>query len=119
MNYREDIKKCFAEIKDHEKSAVNMQFSMGFSMDITPIFKTLDDLKIMMVYAWERLGYGTYKDFFHGKELETKYLSFLKFPHQTLINDFKKYLDIFRVKTIFDDDIETLEKMKEIINYVA
>ena len=23
----------------------------------------------MMVYAWEKQGYGSYKDFFHGKEL--------------------------------------------------
>ena len=93
-----------------------MQLSMGFSMDIGPITRTLDDLKIIMVYAWEKYGYGTYKDFFHGKELETKYLFFLKYPHEVIIRDFKKYLKQFRVRTIFDDDMNSLEKMEEIID---
>ena len=116
MDYREEIKECYKSIMEQERGIVNMQFSLGFSMDIKPLAQTLDNLKIMMVYAWERLGYGTYNDFFRGKELEEKYLSFLQFPHEVVVNDFKKYLDLFHVKTIFDDDLASLENMKIIIN---
>ena len=115
MDYKEDIKKCYSSIMEQEQIAVNMHISMGFAMDISPITRTLDDLKVIMVYAWEKYGYGTYKDFFRGKDLETKYLGFIKYPHEVIINDFKKYLKLFRVRTIFDDDLESLEKMEEII----
>lgn len=115
MDYKEDIQACYSSIMEQEKMVVNMQFSMGFSMDIRPLTQTLDILKIMMVYAWEKLGYGTYKDFFKGKELEAKYLSIIKYPHEVIIKDFIKYLGQFHVRTIFDDDVKTLEKMKEIL----
>ncbi len=115
MNYREDIKKCYASIMEQEKTTVNMDLSMGFPMNFRTIYQTLDVLKFMMVYAWERHGYGSYKDFFHGKELETKYLSIKQYPNESILNDFKKYLKQFHVRTIFDDDVKALEKMEEII----
>lgn len=116
MDYRESIKDCFANILEQEKLLVSMNFSMGLSMDIRPLAQTLDNLKIMMVYAWEKKGYGTYKEFFHGKELETKYLSILNYPHDVVINDFKKYLRLNHVRTMFDDDLKSLEQMEEIMN---
>ena len=116
MDYREDIKRCYSSIMEQEKTTVNMELSMGFSMNFRTIYQTLDVLKVMMVYAWEKYGYGTYKDFFKGKELETKYLNIRQYPHDVIINDFKKYLRQFHVRTIFDDDVKTLEKMEEIIN---
>lgn len=116
MKYKEDIKKCYSSIIEQEKTTVNMELSMGFSMNFRTIYQTLDLLKVMMVYAWEKYGYGTYKDFFKGKELETKYLSIRQHPHDVVVNDFKKYLRQFHVRTIFDDDVKALEKMEEIIN---
>lgn len=116
MNCKDDIKECYASIMEQEKLAVNMDFSLGFSMDLRTIYQTLDILKIMMVYAWEKQGYGSYKDFFHGKELETKYLSIIQYPNEAIVNDFKKYLKQFLVRTIFDDNAKALEKMEEIIN---
>ena len=116
MDYREDIKKCYSSIMEQEKATVNMELSLGLSMNLRSIYGTLDVLKIMMVYAWERHGYGSYKDFFHGKELETKYLGIKQYPDESIVNDFKKYLKQFHVKTIFDDDVKALEKMEEIIN---
>ena len=94
---------------EQEKLAVNMDFSLGFSTDLRTIYQTLDILKIMMVYAWEKQGYGSYKDFFHGKELETKYLSIIQYPNEAIVNDFKKYLKQFHVRTIFDDNAKALE----------
>ena len=102
-----------------EKFTVNMELSLGFSVNLRTIYQTLDILKIMMVYAWEKCEYGSYKDFFHGKELETKYLSIIQYPHETIVNDFKKYLKQSHVRTIFDDDLQTLKKMEEIINSLA
>lgn len=119
MNYREIIKKCYQSILEEEKITVNMQFSMGFNVDTRPIFQTLDILKIMMVYAWEKLEYGTYKDFLHGKELETKYLGFLQYPHDVIIQDSRKYLKLSHVRTIFDDNLNTLNTMERIINAIA
>ena len=119
MDYREDIKKCYSSIMEQEKGVVTMHVSLGFAVDIRPLTQTLDILKIMMVYAWEKYGYGTYKDYFHGKELETKYLSILKYPHDVIINDFRKYLKKFHVRTLFDDDLVSLEKMEEIINSLS
>jgi len=116
MDYREDIKKCYSSIMEQEKTTVNMELSMGFPMNFRTIYQTLDMLKVMMVYAWEKYEYGTYKEFFKGKELETKYLSIRQYPHEVIVNDFKKYLRQFHVRTIFDDDIKALEKMEEIIN---
>lgn len=116
MDYREDIKKCYASIMEQEKVTANMEFSLGFSVNFRTIYQTLDMLKIMMVYAWEKLGYGTYKEFFKGKELEEKYHNIRQHPHDVIINDFKNYLRQFHVRTIFDDDIKPLEKMEEIIN---
>lgn len=116
MDYREDIKKCYSSIMKQEKTTVNMEFSMGFSMNLRSIYQTLDALKVMMMYAWEKYGYGTYKDFFNGKELEMKYLNTRQYPHDVIVNDFKKYLKQFHVRTIFDDDLKSLEKMEEIIN---
>ncbi len=116
MDYREYIKKCYTSIIEQEKTTVNMELSMGFSVNVRTIYQTLDILKIMMVYAWEKYGYGTYKDFFKGKELETKYLSIIQHPHDIVVNDFKNYLKQFHVRTIFDDDVKVLEKMEEIIN---
>ena len=116
MDYREDIKRCYFSIMEQEKTTVNMELSMGFSINVRTIYQTLDVLKIMMVYAWEKYGYGTYKDFFKGKELETKYLSIRQHKHDVVINDFKNYLRQFHVRTIFDDDVKSLEKMEEIIN---
>jgi len=101
---------------EQEKTTVNMELSMGFPMNFRTIYQTLDMLKVMMVYAWEKYEYGTYKEFFKGKELETKYLSIRQYPHEVIVNDFKKYLRQFHVRTIFDDDIKALEKMEEIIN---
>ena len=72
MDYREDIKKCYDSIIEQEKTTVNMELSMGFSVNFRTIYQTLDLLKVMMVYAWGKYGYGNYKDFFKGKELETK-----------------------------------------------
>ena len=115
-DYREDLKKCYASIMEQEKFTVNMESSLGFSVNLRTIYQTLDILKIMMVYAWERLGYGSYKDFFHGKELESKFLSIKPYPDETIINDFKKYLKQSHVRTIFDDDINALEKMEKILN---
>lgn len=115
MDYRGEIKKCYASIMEQEKIVVNMSLSMGFSVDIKPLTQTVDILKMMMVYAWERLGYGSYKDFFHGKELETKYLSLKQYSDESILNDFKKYLKQSHVRTIFDDDVKALEKMEEII----
>ncbi len=119
MDYREDIKKSYACIMEQEKLTVNMEFSFGFSMNFRTIYQTLDILKIMMAYAWEKHGYGTYKDFFKGKELETKYQNIVQHPDELIINDFKKYLKQFHVRTIFDDEIETLEMMENIINSLA
>ena len=116
VDYREDIKTCYASIMEQEKLTVNMEFSLGFSVNLRTIYQTLDILKIMMVYVWEKYEYGSYKDFFHGKELETKYLSIKQFPDKSIINDFKKYLKQSHVNTIFDDDVRTLKKMEEIIN---
>ena len=116
MDYKEDIKRCYSCIMKQEKTTVDMELSMGFSMNFRTIYQTLDILKIMMVYAWEKYGYGTYKDYFKGNELETKYLSIRQHPHDVIINDFKKYLKQFHVRTIFDDDLKSLEKMEEIIN---
>lgn len=115
MDYREDIKKCYSSIMEQEKTAVNMELSIGFSMNFRSIYQTLDVLKIIMAYAWEKYGYGTYKDFFCGKELETKYLNIIKYPHEIVVNDFKKYLRQSHVRTIFDDDVNALGKMEEII----
>lgn len=116
MDYKEDIRRCYSCIMEQEKTTVNMELSMGFSMNFRTIYQTLDVLKIMMVYAWEKYGYGTYKEFFKGRELETKYLNIKQHPHDVIINDFKKYLKQFHVRTIFDDDLKSLEKMEEIIN---
>lgn len=116
MNYREDIKKCFFCIMEQEKATVNMEFTMGFSIYFRTIYQTLDMLKVMMVYAWEKCGYGTYKDFFKGKELESKYLSIKQHPNDVVVNDFKNYLRQFHVRTIFEDDVKVLEKMEKIIN---
>ena len=116
MDYKEDIKRCYSCIMEQEKTTVNMELSMGFSMNFRTIYQTLDVLKVMMVYAWEKYGYGTYKDFFKGKELEAKYLTIKQHPHDVIINDFNNYLKQFHVKTIFDDDLKSLEKMEEIIN---
>lgn len=116
MDYREDIKKCYDSIIEQEKTTVNMELSMGFSVNFRTIYQTLDLLKVMMVYAWGKYGYGNYKDFFKGKELETKYLGIIQHPHDVVVNDFKNYLKQFHVRTIFDDDVKTLEKMEEIIN---
>ena len=116
MDYRGDIKKCYSSIMEQEKLTANMELSMGFSVNLRTIYQTLDILKIIMVYAWEKHGYGSYKDFFQGKELETKYLSIIKYPHEAIVNDFKKYLKQSHVRTIFDDDLKSLEKMEEIIN---
>lgn len=116
MDFKEDIKKCYSSIMEQEKAVVNMQFSMGFTVDIKPLTQTLDILKIMMVYAWEKYGYGSYKDFFHGKELETKYLSIIQYPDDVIVNDFKKYLKQSHVKTIFDDDLKSIERMENIVN---
>ncbi len=116
MDYREDIKKCYTSIMEQEKLTVNMESSLGFSVNLRTIYQTLDVLKMMMVFAWEKHRYGSYKDFFHGKELETKYLSIIQYPDKVIVNDFQKYLEQFHVKTIFDDDVKALEKMKEIIN---
>lgn len=116
MDYKEDIKRCYSCIMEQEKTTVNMEFSMGFSMNFRTIYQTLDVLKIMMVYAWEKYGYGSYKDFFQGKELETKYLNIIQYPDNIIVNDFKKYIKKFHVKTIFDDEMETLHKMEDIIN---
>jgi len=118
-NYKEVIKKCYQQILEEESITVNMQFSLGFSVDTRSIFQTLDVLKLMMVYAWEILKYGTYKDFFHGKELETKYLSILNYPHDVIIKDFRNYLKLNRVRIIFDDNISTVETMEKIINAIA
>ena len=115
MDYKEDIKKCYSSIMEQEKTAVNMELSMGFSINVRTIYQTLDVLKVMMAYAWEKHGYGTYKDFFKGKELETKYLSIRQHSHNVVVNDFKNYLKQFHVRTIFDDDVKSLEKMEEII----
>ena len=116
MDYKEDIRKCFSSIMEQEKTTVNMELSMGFSINFRTIYQTLDLLKVMMVYAWEKYGYGNYKDFFKGKELETKYLSIRQYPQDVVVNDFKNYLKQFHVRTIFDDDVKSLEKMEEIIN---
>lgn len=116
MDYKEDIKRCYSCIIEQEKNTVNMEFSMGFSMNFRTIYQTLDVLKIMMVYAWEKYGYGSYKDFFQGKELETKYLNIIQYPDNIIVNDFKKYLKKFHVKTIFDDEMDALHKMEDIIN---
>lgn len=115
MDYREDIKRCYSSIMEQEGTTVNIDFSMGFLMNLRTIYQTLDVLKMMMVYAWEKFGYGSYKDFFHGKELETKYLSIRQYSHDVIVNDFKKYLKQFHVRTMFDDDVKVLEKMEEII----
>lgn len=115
MDYSKDIEECYSSIMNQEDAVVNMQLSMGFAMDIRPLAQTLDNLKIMMVYAWERNGYGTYKDFFKGKELESKYLSFKEYPHEVIVRDFLKYLKLSHVRIMFDDDLKTLEKMKEIL----
>lgn len=115
-DYREGIKKCYASIMEQENLTVNIECTLGFSVNLRTIYQTLDILKIMMAYAWEKHGYGSYKDFFQGKELETKYLSFLQYSDEVIVNDFKKYLKQFHVRTIFDDDIKALEKMEEIIN---
>jgi len=116
MDYREDIKKCYSSIMEQERITVNMESSLGFSVNVRTIYQSLDFLKIIMVYAWEKYGYGTYKDFFKGKELEIKYLNIKKYPHDVMVNDFKKYLKQFHVRTIFDDDVKSLKKMEEIIN---
>lgn len=116
MDYREEIKKCYASIMEQEKTAVNMELSMGFPMNFRTIYQTLDVLKIMMVYSWEKHGYGSYKEFFHGKELETKYLSIKQYPEESIVNDFKKFLKQSHVRIIFDDDVKALEKIEEIIN---
>lgn len=116
MDYKEDIKRCYSCIMKQEKTTVDMEFSMGFSMNFRTVYQTLDVLKIMMVYAWEKYGYGSYKDFFQGKELETKYLNIIQYPDNIIVNDFKKYLKKFHVKTIFDDEMDTLHKMEDIIN---
>lgn len=116
MDYREDIKKCYTSIIEQEKTTVNMELSLGFSVNVRTIYQTLDVLKIMMVYAWEKHGYGSYKDFFHGKELETKYLNIMQYPDESIVNDFKKYLKQSHVRTIFDDDGKVLKKMEEVIN---
>ena len=119
MDFREDINKCYLIIMEQEKLTVNMESSLGFSVNLRTVYQTLDILKIMMVYAWEKYGYGSYKDFFHGKELEAKYLSILQYPDDVIINDFKKYLKQFHVRTIFNDDLRSLEKMEEIISSLA
>lgn len=116
MNYREDIQECYSSIMEQEKMVVNMSLSMGFTVNIKPLTQTLDVLKIMLVFAWEKNKYGSYKDFFHGKELETKYLDIIQYPTETIVNDFKKYLKLSHVKTIFDDDVKVLEKMEIIIS---
>ncbi|MBR3022155.1 MAG: hypothetical protein IKH59_07315 [Bacteroidaceae bacterium] len=116
MDYREDIKKCYSSIMEQEKTAVNMELSLGFSVNLRTIYQTLDVLKIMMAYAWEKHRYGSYRDFFHGKEMESKYLGIKQYPHESIVNDFKKYLKQFHVRTIFDDDVNALEKMEEIIS---
>ena len=116
MDYREDIKKCYSSIMEQEKAAVNMDFTTGFSVNLQTIYQSLDILKIMLVYAWERHGYGTYKFFFHGKELETKYLNIKQNPNELIINDFKKFLKQSFVRIIFDDDTEALVKIEEIVN---
>ena len=116
MELKGDIKKCYSSIMEQEKLTVNMEASLGFSVNLRTIYQTLDILKIMMVYAWEKYGYGSYKDFFHGKELEAKYLSIIQYPDDVIVNDFKKYLKQSHVRTIFDDDLKSLEKMEEIIN---
>lgn len=119
VGYREEIRKCYAGIMEQEKLCVNMESSLGFSVNLRTIYQTLDILKIMMAFAWERLGYGTYKDFFQGKELETKYLSIIQYPNNLIVNDFTKYLKQSHVRTIFDDDLKSLEKMEEIINLLV
>ena len=116
MVNQEEIKECYSNIMEKEKITVEIEFSIGFSINFRTIYQTLDALKIMMVYAWEKYEYGTYKDFFKGKELETKYLSVRQYPHEIVVNDFKKYLRLFHVRTIFDEDVESLKKMEEIIN---
>lgn len=116
MDYREDIKKCYTSIMEQEKLTVNMESSLAFSVNLRTIYQTLDVLKMMMVFVWEKHGYGSYKDFFHGTELKTKYLSIIQYPDKVIVNDFQKYLEQFHVKTKFDDDVKALEKMKEIIN---
>ena len=118
-DYREEIKKCYASIMEQENLCVNMESTLGFSVNLRTIYQTLDILKIVMVYAWEKYGYGSYKDFFYGKELETKYLSIKRYSDEVIINDFKKYLKQSHVNTIFDDDIRTLRKMEEILNSLA
>lgn len=115
-DYREDIKECYMCIMEQEKLTVNMEFSLAFSVNLRTIYQTLDILKIMMVYAWEKHRYGSYKDFFHGKELETKYLSIIQYSDEVIVNDFKKYLKQFHVRTIFDDNVKVLVKMEKIIN---
>ena len=117
MDYRDDIKQCYSAIMQQESFAVQMHITMG--VDIRPLAQTLDLLKIVMVYAWEHLGYGTYKDFFKGKELETKYLSLSNYSHSDKIGDFRKFLKQFRVRTLFDDDMASLAKMEEIVEAIA
>lgn len=116
IDYRDDIKKCYSSIMEQERVTVNMGFSLGLDENLRSIYQTLDVLKIIMVYAWEKLGYGTYKDYFHGKELESKYLDLKQHTHEDIVNNSKNYLKKFHVRTIFDDDLKTLEKMEEIIN---
>ncbi len=116
MDYREDIKQCYSSIMEQESIVVNMHISRGFAIDIRPLVKTLDALKVMMVYVWEQHRYGTYKDFFHGKELETKYIDFIKSPHDLIISESKRYLHTFHVRTMFDDDLKLLEKMENLLD---
>ncbi len=113
MDYREDIKKCYLSILTQEDITVNMELTIG--ANCRTIYQTLDVLKVMMAYAWEKHGYGTYKDFFKGHELESKYLSILNYPIEVVVSDFKKYLKQFHVRTIFDDDVNVLRKMEAII----
>ncbi|MBQ0156414.1 MAG: hypothetical protein KBT22_07555 [Bacteroidales bacterium] len=113
VSYKEEIKQCFSNIMKQEQVVVNMEIQLGVS--VRPLYKSLDNLKMMMVYAWEKYEYGTYKDFFHGKELETKFLDFKNYPHDTIVRESAKFMKLPGVRTIFDDDIETLEKMEDII----
>ena len=119
MDYRQDIKKCYQSILEEEKITVNMEFSLGFLVNVRSIYQTLDYLKFLMVYAWEKLEYGTYEDFFHGNELKTKYLSFLRYQHDFIIQHSLKYLRLNHVRTLFDDNLDTLETMEKIINAIA
>lgn len=119
MDYKEDLKKCYSGIMSYE--GMVMQFHMMYLLsptppDFRPVFRTLDQLKLITVYAWVVLGYGPYTDFFKGQELPNKFNAMLETTPEMLLMGFKIFLEDPSVVNLPNFDKTLLRKLTEVIN---